>query len=96
MRCSVNSGSFLAIYVYTPSIRSIYLCVLVVIFPVKDLSETTLLMILKFRTKLCCVLGYQPHIAYSRGTKVEKMETLAPERYTAGFGMVAKVILWCI
>ena len=32
----------------------------------------------------------------SRGTKVEKMETLAPERYTAGFGMVAKVILWCI
>ena len=35
-------------------------------------------------------------IAYSRGTKVEKMLTLAPERYTAGFRMVAKVILWCI
>ena len=29
----------------------------------------------------------------SRGTKVEKMLTLAPERYTAGFRMVAKVIL---
>ena len=35
-------------------------------------------------------------LAYSRGTKVEKMLTLAPERYTAGFRMVAKVILWCI
>ena len=34
--------------------------------------------------------------AYSRGTKVEKMLTLAPKRYTAGFCMVAKVILWCI
>ena len=33
---------------------------------------------------------------YSRGTKVEKILTLAPERYTAGFCMVAKVILWCI
>ena len=32
----------------------------------------------------------------SRGTKVEKMLTLAPERYTAGFCMVAKVIPWCI
>ena len=32
----------------------------------------------------------------SRGTKVEKMLTIAPERYTAGFCMVAKVILWCI
>ena len=32
----------------------------------------------------------------SRGTKVEKMLTLAPERYTAGFCMVAKVIQWCI
>ena len=32
----------------------------------------------------------------SRGTKVVKMLTLAPERYTAGFCMVAKVILWCI
>ena len=32
----------------------------------------------------------------SRGTKVEKMLTLAPERYTAGICMVAKVILWCI
>ena len=34
--------------------------------------------------------------SFSRGTKVEKMLTLAPERYTAGFCMVAKVILWCI
>ena len=32
----------------------------------------------------------------SRGTKVEKMLTLAPERYTARFCMVAKVIIWCI
>ena len=32
----------------------------------------------------------------SRGTKVEKMLTLAPERYTAGFCMVEKVILRCI
>ena len=34
-------------------------------------------------------------ILTSRGTKVEKMLTLAPERYTAGFCMVPKVILWC-
>ena len=34
--------------------------------------------------------------AYCRETQVEKMQTLAPERYTAGFCMVAKVILWCI
>ena len=47
--------------------------------------------------------GYEimVHIAYaltlySRGTEVEKMLTLAPERYTAGFCMVAKVIIWCI
>ena len=33
---------------------------------------------------------------YSRGTKVEKMLTLAPEMYTAEFCIVAKVILWCI
>ena len=32
----------------------------------------------------------------SRGTKVEKMLTLAPERYTAGICMAAKVIQWCI
>ena len=36
------------------------------------------------------------YMRISRGTKVEKMLTLAPERYTAGFCMVAKVILWCI
>ena len=36
------------------------------------------------------------HLPTSRGTKVEKLLTLAPERYTAGFCMVAKVILWCI
>ena len=36
------------------------------------------------------------HAISSRGTKVEKLLTLAPERYTAGFHMVAKVILWCI
>ena len=35
-------------------------------------------------------------VLYSWGTKVEKMLTLAPERYTAGFCMVANVILWCI
>ena len=35
-------------------------------------------------------------VLYSRGTKVEKMLTLAPGRYTAGFCMVAKVIQWCI
>ena len=35
-------------------------------------------------------------IIISRGTKVVKMLTLAPERYTAGFCMIAKVILWCI
>ena len=35
-------------------------------------------------------------IIISRGTMVEKILTLAPERYTAGFCMVAKVILWCI
>ena len=32
-------------------------------------------------------------ITNSRGTKVEKTLTLAPERYTAGFCMVAKVIM---
>ena len=36
------------------------------------------------------------HFWYSRGTKVEKMLTLAPKRYTAEFCMVAKVTLWCI
>ena len=35
-------------------------------------------------------------VQFSRGAKVEKMLTLAPERYTAGFRMVAKEILWCI
>ena len=44
---------------------------------------------------LTCILVSQNN-HYSRGTKVEKMLTLAPERYTAGFRMVAKVILWCI
>ena len=33
---------------------------------------------------------------YSQGTKVGKMLTLAPERYTAEFGTVAKIILWFI
>ena len=32
----------------------------------------------------------------SRGTKVGDMQTLAPERYTAGLCMVTKVIPWCI
>ena len=46
-------------------------------------------------------LPYSAHVYFvcaniSRGTKVEKMLTLAPERYTAEFCMVAKVILWCI
>ena len=35
-------------------------------------------------------------IVYSKGNKVEKNLTLAPERYIAGFCMVAKVILWRI
>ena len=35
-------------------------------------------------------------LSVSRGTKAEKMLTLAPEMYTAGFCMVAMVILWCI
>ena len=35
-------------------------------------------------------------IPFSRGTKVEKMLTLALERYTAGTCMVAKVIQWCV
>ena len=35
-----------------------------------------------------------PTELYSRGTKEEKMLTLAPERYPAEFCMVAKVILW--
>ena len=34
-------------------------------------------------------------IGDSQGTKVGKMLTLAPERYTSGFGMAAKVVLWC-
>ena len=33
---------------------------------------------------------------YNRGTMVGKMLTLAPERYTAGYGVVAKVILLCM
>ena len=32
----------------------------------------------------------------SRGTKGGKMLTLAAQRYTAEFRMIAKVILWCI
>ena len=43
---------------------------------------------------LCFVVRY--FMPISRGTKVEKMLTLAPGRYTAGFCMVAKVIQWCI
>ena len=31
-----------------------------------------------------------------RGTKAEKMLTLASEMYTAEFCMVSKVIIWCI
>ena len=47
------------------------------------------------------MLGYSAHIAYiallfSRGTKVGKTLNLAPQRYTVEFGMVAKVIVWCI
>ena len=33
---------------------------------------------------------------YSWETKVGKMLTLAPKRYTAEFCMVAKVVIWCI
>ena len=39
---------------------------------------------------------YSRYLIYSRGTKVGKMLTLGPERYTAEFCMVGKVILWCI
>ena len=35
-------------------------------------------------------------IVGSWGTRVEIMLILAPKRYTAGFCIVAKVILWCI
>ena len=60
-----------------------------------------------FVPNLCCIRyilnwfvidssTFVQHVLISRGTKVEKMLTLAPERYTAGFRMVAKVILWCI
>ena len=58
-------------------------------------SESTLV-----KMPLCWKSHVAAHIyimySDSRGTKVEKMLTLAPERYTAGFCMVAKVILWCI
>ena len=46
-----------------------------------------------FEQKNCAVIKKN---LFSRGTKVEKMLTLAPERYTAEFCMVAKVIIWCI
>ena len=36
------------------------------------------------------------YFLFSQGTMVGKMLSLAPKRYTAGFCMVAKVILWCI
>ena len=54
-----------------------------VLFTVESLSLLYLLFISWF-------------ICSSRGTKVQKMLTLAPKRYTVGFRMVAKVILWCI
>ena len=44
----------------------------------------------------CCDHWISVVCHYSQGTKVEKMLTLAPERYTAEFCMVAKIILWCI
>ena len=49
-----------------------------------------------FETPELFLLHLMPSNIGSRGTKVEKMLTLAPERYTAGFWMVAKVILWYI
>ena len=48
------------------------------------------------QTRLIRAFAGRLNILCSRGTKVEKMKTLAPERYTAGFCMVAKVIPWCI
>ena len=36
------------------------------------------------------------NLVHSRGTKVGDMLTLAPKRYTAGLGMVTKIIQWCI
>ena len=48
------------------------------------------------KRKLILLTVWKLYSVNSRGTKVEKMLTLAPERYTAEFCMVAKVILWCI
>ena len=46
------------------------------------------------RIKMILMWEVLPAIALnSRGTKAEKMLTLAPERYTAKFCMVEKVIL---
>ena len=44
----------------------------------------------------CVIIASLNSESACRGTKVEKMLTLAPDRYTAGFCMVAKVIQWCI
>ena len=42
---------------------------------------------------LFCIINILVYILiYSRGTKVGKVETLEPERYTAKFDMVAKFI----
>ena len=45
------------------------------------------------KRELVCLLLFACN---SRGTKVGDMQTLAPERYTAGLCMVTKVIPWCI
>ena len=67
-----------------------------VIVPFKSFTsqEKIIFLMSTNDTKVLMLLAY--FIDNSRGTKVEKILTLAPERYTAGFCMVAKVILWFI
>ena len=52
----------------------------------------------EFREKKCKKFRRWPckFLIFSRGTKVEKMLTVAPKRYTAEFCMVKKVVLKCI
>ena len=60
------------------------------------ISSTLSLWRIHFQDLVQKVMKWLIIIHYSRGTKVERTLTLAPERYTAGICMVAKVILWCI
>ena len=86
---SKGSGSVVVdlLFIVTPIVResicSMFYCTVLYV-------HSSFAIILMWKRELIALLGF------SRGTKVEKMLTLAPERYTAGFCMVAKVILWCI